>query len=213
MKFHPHHIAERHGLFTLILLGESVLAAASAFSDILAERDLDGPLAVAGFSGLVILFGLWWVYFEEPAGERLESRRRRVFLYAYGHYIVFASLALVGSGIEVVVSDVSDFAPVPDFLAAAALAWPVAVFLVSRWAVNAPISEGRGTNAVATWAAALLIAAVPFASEWLTTLGAPIAVAVIVVLLLVATLVRRAREDRAADSEGVVGSTLTEEDA
>lgn len=197
INFHPHHIAERHGSFALILLGVSVLATATAFRDVLAERDLDVELSIAGVAGLVVLFGLWWIYFEEPAGERLEANRRRVLYYAYGHYVVFAALALVGAGLEVVVTDVSHHSPLDDLLASGALAWPVAMFLISLWAVHAPLAEARAVDPGATWTAAVLIAAVPFVSTWIGTLWCTVAIATLVVALLAAVLIRKGRRERA----------------
>ena len=38
-SWHPHHIAERFGLFTLLLLGESLLASANAMIDALGEGE------------------------------------------------------------------------------------------------------------------------------------------------------------------------------
>lgn len=193
IKFHPHHIAERHGSFTLILLGESVLAAATAFRDVLAETRLDVPLSIAGVAALVILFGLWWIYFEEPAGERLEANRGRAFFYAYGHFIVFAALALVGAGLDVVVTDVSHQAPVAAWVASGTVAWPVAIFLVALWAVHAPLGDLRAVDPVATWSIAVLIAAVPFASGWLGALWSTVAVAALVATLVATVLIRKER--------------------
>jgi len=193
IRFHPHHIAERHGLFTLILLGESVLAAASAFRDVLADVELDVELTAAGLTGLVILFALWWIYFQEPAGERLEENRGRAFYYAYGHFFVFGALALVGAGLEVVVADVSGHDPVEPFIAAGAVAWPVAVFLVALWAVHAPIANVRAIHPVGTWTTAVLVALVPFAAPAIGTLWSEIAVALLVVGMLVSALVRADR--------------------
>ena len=196
INFHPHHIADRHGSFTMILLGESVLAAATAFRDVLAQTGLDVLLAVAGLAALVILFALWWVYFEEPAAERLEARRSRAVYYAYGHYVVFAALAVVGGGLEVVVADVAGREPVGGVLAAGALGWPVAVFLIALWAVHAPLAEPRAMDPVPTWTAAALIAAVPFAAGSIGTLGCTVAIALLVVALLVAVLLRSRRRER-----------------
>ena len=38
-SWRPHHIAERYGLFTLLLLGESLLASANAIIDALGEGE------------------------------------------------------------------------------------------------------------------------------------------------------------------------------
>ena len=100
--WHPHHIAERYGLFTIIVLGESVLATATAFIVSKDEVGVTLDLVVVAASGLVLLFALWWLYFLQASGPELERHRSLAFLWGYGHYFVFASLAAVGAGIEVV---------------------------------------------------------------------------------------------------------------
>jgi low temperature requirement protein LtrA len=101
--WHPHHIAERYGLFTIILLGEAVLAASNAVRRAVAETAVNAELIAVAGCGLVILFALWWLYFLHPAGPRLEDRRNRSYRWGYGHYGLFASLAALGAGLEVAV--------------------------------------------------------------------------------------------------------------
>ncbi|MGI8329309.1 low temperature requirement protein A [Actinomadura scrupuli] len=81
--WHPHHIAERYGLFTIILLGESVLAATNAVQGAV-THGLSAHLVVIALAGLVILFALWWIYFSEPAGDGLEARRNTSFFWGTG---------------------------------------------------------------------------------------------------------------------------------
>src|SRR5688572_8592252 len=65
--WHPHHIAERYGLFVIILLGESVLAASNGVDAALDARSVNGPLVVVALSGLGLLFALRWLYFPAPS--------------------------------------------------------------------------------------------------------------------------------------------------
>jgi low temperature requirement A protein (LtrA) len=67
-SWHPHHIAERYSLFTIILLGESVLAVSTGIADALGTG-LHGSLVVVAGSGLVLLFALWWLYDLEPSAD------------------------------------------------------------------------------------------------------------------------------------------------
>ena len=68
--FHPHHITERYGLFTVIVLGESVTAATLAFQGALDETENSATLIGMAVAGIVTLFCLWWIYFdhERPRG-------------------------------------------------------------------------------------------------------------------------------------------------
>jgi low temperature requirement protein LtrA len=98
--FDSRHIPERYGLFTIIVLGESVLASSNAISTDFADGGLTLDLALLGVGGLVLLFGMWWVYFLHETGEALRTRRHLDFLWGYSHYAIFASVAAVGAGLE-----------------------------------------------------------------------------------------------------------------
>jgi len=137
--WHPHHIADRYALFTIILLGESVLAAARGVEGALAAGAIGGPAVVIAVSGLVVLFALWWLYFLFPAGDGLTARRRRSYLWGYGHYGIFAALAALGAGLEVAVGRHVTATPAA---AGAAVAVPVAVFVTLLWLVHTSIATG-----------------------------------------------------------------------
>ena len=62
-------------LFTIIVLGESVLAASTGIAGAL-ESGSDGPLVLVAAAGLVLLFALWWLYFLEPSAAMGWSIRR-----------------------------------------------------------------------------------------------------------------------------------------
>ncbi len=130
VAWHPHHIAERYGLFTIIVLGECVLAATTAVQASITGHGVSVSLVVAGVGGLMLLFGLWWLYFLSPTGESLESRPQAAFLWGYGHYAVFASLAALGAGLEVVAASLAGHLEISGRATAYAVAVPVACFLV-----------------------------------------------------------------------------------
>jgi low temperature requirement protein LtrA len=102
--WHPEHIAERYGLFTIIVLGESVLASSNAVSADFADGGLTLDLVLLGAGGLVLLFAMWWVYFLHDTGEALRSRPHLDFLWGYSHYFIFASAAAVGAGLEAAIA-------------------------------------------------------------------------------------------------------------
>ena len=77
-SWHPHHIAERFGLFTLLLLGESLLASANAMIDALGEGEHIPELLALAACGLVVTAGIWWLYFAREQHGRLGSLRVRL---------------------------------------------------------------------------------------------------------------------------------------
>jgi low temperature requirement protein LtrA len=129
--WHPHHIAERYGLFTIILLGETIAVLAIGDSRVVTAGDRVGPLIVVGISSLVLIFGLWWLYFLQPSGEGLANHRGGSFFWGYGHYFVFAGLASLGAGLEVVVTSAGGHSAVPPQTASWSVAIPVALYLTA----------------------------------------------------------------------------------
>ena len=155
--WHPRHIAERYGLFTLIVLGECVLSSTLAIEAALDEDAALADLATTAAGGLLTVFAMWWLYFAKEAHELLTSLRAGI-VWGYGHYLVFASAAAVGAGLAVNVDAVTHHAAIGP-RAAASFTIPVALFLLAVWALQvAPHHLGRWTGAVVPAAAALVLA-------------------------------------------------------
>jgi low temperature requirement protein LtrA len=156
--WHPHHIAERYGLFTIIVLGECVLAVTAAIAPEAGGRPVTASLIGVSGGGLVLLFALWWMYFLKPAGAGLERRRELAFWWGYGHYGVFAALAALGAALEVA----AQAALGPVEASGATIGWavviPVAVYLLLLWGLHVPLESAprRDTAAVATAVVATL---------------------------------------------------------
>lgn len=189
LAWHPHHIAERYGLFTIILLGESVLAVTFAVQ----VGVVDGvtvPLVVVASTGLVLLFTLWWLYFSEPAAEGLVKRRDRSYIWGYGHYFLYAALAAVGAGLEVAVAAVTHHLEASDTVVGYAIAIPVALLIVLLWLLHAPLVEQVSIPPVATVVTAVVILLLPLAAPVIGVTGVTIAITVAAVLLLVVALMR-----------------------
>ncbi|HSS68678.1 MAG TPA: low temperature requirement protein A [Nocardioidaceae bacterium] len=98
--WHPRHVAERYGLFTIIVLGECVTAASGALRGLFQFGGVTVDLVLLSVGGLLLLFGMWWIYFLHDTGEALGERRHLSFVWGYSHYLVFASAAAVGAGLE-----------------------------------------------------------------------------------------------------------------
>ena len=177
--WHPQHVAERYGLFTLIVLGESVLAVTFAVQGAV-RTEYVSVLSVAA-AGIAIVFSMWWLYFDRPAHQLLTSLRRALF-WGYGHYLIFASVAAVGAGLAVAVDQETDKTHHPSAVAAGyATAVPVALFLLSVWVLQiSPHRRGAITFAFPITAA--LVALTPFGP-------APVAVIALLMAALVAVTV------------------------
>jgi low temperature requirement protein LtrA len=153
--WHPHHIAERFGLFTLILLGESLLASANAMIDALSEGEHVAELVWLAASGVAITAAIWWIYFAREPADRLRTPRDG-FTFGYLHYVVFAAVGAVSAGVEVEIDAVSGHAHISESVAGLALTLPLAVFLVAVWQVLLRHAVARRTTGVVLSAAALI---------------------------------------------------------
>ena len=190
LAWHPHHIAERYGLFTIILLGESVFASTTALQIGITENGITVELAVIAVAGLVLLFTLWWLYFAEPAGEGLVAHRERSYIWGYGHYLMFASLAAIGAGLEVTVESAGGHVAASPTLVCLAVAVPVSIFLVVLWAIHAPIVDRVVVHPVAIAVAVVGILIIPSSAPSIGVAAALSAMVGIVVGLLLFTLLR-----------------------
>ncbi|MEV7007874.1 low temperature requirement protein A [Streptosporangium sp. NPDC051022] len=186
-SWHPHHIAERYGLLTLIVLGESVLASTVAIQEGLGRGIGTAELLSTSLSGMVIVFSMWWLYFAQPA-HRILTSNRAAFPWGYGHYFVFSSAAAIGAGLSVVIDYDTGHTRIGPFVAAAAVAVPVAVFLLSVWLVHVrPHRHGRMAN-IDFPVIALLVLLTP-----LTSVPLPAIALLLIVLVTLTVLVGHRR--------------------
>jgi low temperature requirement protein LtrA len=133
--WHPHHIAERYGLLTLIVLGESVLSATVSLDSALATGTRLQVLAPSVIGGLLTMFSMWWIYFDRPVHDLL-TNFRRAFAWGYGHYLVFASAAAVGTGLAVTVDVATGEAAIGPVGAGLAVTVPVSIYLIAVWILH-----------------------------------------------------------------------------
>ena len=100
------HLPERFGLFTIILLGESVAAVMHGME----SQEMWSPsAAISAFTGLSLAFGYWWWYFDgaHGAAKRHVTSNRKTLLFqiwSYAHLPLYLCVTVVGVGVEHVIS-------------------------------------------------------------------------------------------------------------
>jgi low temperature requirement protein LtrA len=101
---HASHLPERVGLFTIIVLGETVVAVVIGTSSV--EWSIEsGVVASLGF---VLAAGFWWVYFDYLDGETLVGRSTRAGqAYFYSHLPLTAGIVALGVGVEHAIEETS----------------------------------------------------------------------------------------------------------
>nr|WP_259363501.1 low temperature requirement protein A [Microbacterium esteraromaticum] len=178
--WHPHHITERYSLFTLIVLGESLLASATAIIGAREEVDTIGPLVWVAAVTLVSAAAMWWIYFWPPHHRAISDRSS--FAYGYAHYFIFAAAGAFSAGIEVWIDDLTGHTQLPPIAVSFATSVPIAVFLIGIWLVAIRSNADRVVNTVVPLGALLVlldpVLPVP------VTLTALILIAIVTVLVL-----------------------------
>lgn len=109
-NWHPAHIAERYGLLTIIVLGEGVVGVSNSIQQFLTNSASDtSTMIFLGSSLVALVFSLWWLYFIVPFDTILNKERHRpdLFLFGYGHFFIFASIAGLGSMLNLVTQSVA----------------------------------------------------------------------------------------------------------
>ena len=176
--WHPHHMLERYGLLTIIVLGEVLLSIATTFGAVFTGH-ADLGLFKIGLSALIVVFAYWWIYFGAHHHQSIIGFKR-VFIWGYAHVFIFASIAVMGAGLAAYFDLHTDHSKADPALVGWFVGGPLATALLALWVVRDRYeSLGFRQFALPVGAAAILVAT-SFQAE-------PIAFA----LLLIATLVWR----------------------
>ena len=96
------HMPERFGLFTIVVLGEAVLAVVNSI-----DPGAGSGSAVTAIAGFVIAASIWWVYFDQfdeaAINRAIQAGRQaqvRSFLYGYGHLLLYAAIVACGVAVQ-----------------------------------------------------------------------------------------------------------------
>ncbi len=151
--FHAHHIAERFGLFTIIVLGEVILASVQAIQGALAAppdaassghavepasgTGLSASLVMLIVGGLLLVFSLWWLYFKREHVDLIGQGRALTWIFSYAHIVVFAAVAAVGAALAAAVDVVQGVAEASPRTVALALATSLALYALTLSALHA----------------------------------------------------------------------------
>ncbi len=92
------HLRERFGLFTIIVLGEAVLAVVIGTQD----ARWAAPAISTTMAGFLGVLALWWVYFDEQSAASLRGGRW-AFVVAYGHLPLWLGATAYGIGVKLAI--------------------------------------------------------------------------------------------------------------
>jgi low temperature requirement protein LtrA len=99
------HLPERYGLFTIILLGESLVAVMQGMES---QEDWSLSAALSAFLGMLFAFLVWWWYFDGARGAaertvRSRTEARAFMAWSFAHLPLYLGVAIAGVGVEHVV--------------------------------------------------------------------------------------------------------------
>jgi low temperature requirement protein LtrA len=183
------HLTERHGLFIILAIGESVVAIGMGA----AEQPISGPLLLAAVLGVAAAVGLWWLYFDMvslAAEHRLLEvhGQDRVDLaveaYTYGHLPIVAGIVLAALGVEGVLAHAGEREPLGAFYALP-LFGGVALYLVGQLLFKRRMH--RALSLARLVATGVLLAAVPAAVALPPLVGLGGLVVILAALIVVET--------------------------
>jgi low temperature requirement protein LtrA len=173
----PSHIPERFGLFTIIVLGESISAVVRG----LAGRHWEIPAVAVASLGFGIGVCIWWIYF-----RHLERAIGKVKMgsgqpYMYSHIPLVVGVVVMGIGIELAIKESGTFG----------LLWSgVYLWALGGWLLHHVMHPRESRAAALRYAGTLtVLLAANLASRFLSPLSA-------MVLLLFCLLVLLVEEER-----------------
>ena len=90
------HLAERYGLFTIIVLGESFIKVVGG----LAGTDVGLDALVLSGLGFAVAACLWWLYFDHTHNAVVRSTPAARYLWIYGHLPLTIGITGIGVGLK-----------------------------------------------------------------------------------------------------------------
>jgi len=192
------HLPERYGLFTLVVLGESVVVTGTG----LADADWAAGAIVVAAAGFTAVGCLWWLYFDQVDEAMLErpypGRRRGLLIgfgWAYGHLGIFATLAATAVGVQLAIEEAAraDLTGGARAALGGGIACSLAVITALR-ALSPPPPEARVVAARLAAAAAVLALAAAGAA-----LAPPVLATLVTTTLVALTAFESTLGDRLGD--------------
>lgn len=203
----PGHFAERHGLFVIIALGESLIAVGLTA----AEVTRTGELVVVIVLGVAITGLLWWTYFAwiHPTLEhRVSSETGRTQsmmardAFSFVHFVLVFGIVGLAVGLEAAVAHPGDaIAPAElTLLVGGTVAFLLAT-AVALWRTTREVLVGRVVVALALVAVCVLAASLP--APWMLAI-----VTASLATVVVAELRRQPPSDARQGDDGDSGAAM-----
>jgi low temperature requirement protein LtrA len=182
------HLPERFGLFTLILLGESVVAVMQGMES---QEDWTPAAAASAFLGMGISFFIWWWYFDGASGGseqpvRTKRDALRFHVWSYAHFPLYLGIVIVGAGIQRIVTAASRATLTTTEVAI--LTGATTILMLAMTAIGAA-STGRGQLMRSTVSRSLALALAMLVIGWMVRgFGSPVVMVIVIASMCAAQL-------------------------
>jgi low temperature requirement protein LtrA len=139
----PHHLPERFGLFTIIVLGEGFLKVIGG----LAEYGISLNDWVFDFPGIVLSAALWWIYFDNVAEAVVRWGTGWTLVWLYVHLPLHIGLTALGIGLYKAVTADSGELLKDEYrwLICGAVALALAAIALVEWATVERAGDNKGS--------------------------------------------------------------------
>jgi low temperature requirement protein LtrA len=88
-----HHLLERFGLITIILLGECILNIVTTVREV----PITPEVVLSGLLGFILAVSIWWHYFESSEHALDDNCNGPGHSIIYGHFFVYLSLGILAN--------------------------------------------------------------------------------------------------------------------
>ena len=99
------HMSERFGLFVIICITETIIAVVNGVAKV---EHLTLYTGLEGVLGLILAFGIWWVYFDHVTYRPFRYGTWLVFSWSNLHILLIMGITAVGAGTVNVISNVGE---------------------------------------------------------------------------------------------------------
>ena len=95
-------IVERFGLFTIIVLAESILGTVTGIAEV---KDKNPAAWIAFILGILIAFLLWSLYFDMTSEQETKKGYSYMLWFIFQHFPLLAAMSIVGACIKVLLAE------------------------------------------------------------------------------------------------------------
>lgn len=102
-------LVERFGLFTIIVLGEVIVAVVQGVAG---HETMDMSVILIGATGMMVAVALWWLYFDFVSHRLPHENRQSLLVWMYAHIPVAGGIAVTGASVLNVIEHAGEQIPV-----------------------------------------------------------------------------------------------------